>query len=54
MIQGAMTTHGYVAGYYMDDLDNSNVEEQYRLLYDLPDGRFVAPQVKRRIFYKGE
>lgn len=49
-----MTTHGYVAGYYIDDLDSLDVEEQYRLLYDLPDGRFVAPQVKRRMFYKGE
>ncbi|KAI4923857.1 hypothetical protein J4E85_008014 [Alternaria conjuncta] len=49
-----MTTHGYVANYYIDDLDNFNLEEQYRLLYDLPDGRYVAPQVKRRMFYKGE
>ena len=54
MIQSAMTTHGYVANCYIDDLDNFNLEEQYRLLDDLPDGRFVAPQVKRRMFYKGE
>jgi len=52
--RGAMNTHGYVANYYIDDLDNFHVEEQYRLLYDLPDGRFIAPQVKRRMFYKGE
>ena len=54
MIRSDVTTHGYVAHYYIDDLDNFNVEEQYRLLYDLPDGRYVAPQVKRRMFYKGE
>jgi len=52
--RGAMTTHGYVTNYYIDDLDNFNIEEHYHLLYDLPDGRFVAPQVKRRMFYKGE
>ncbi|KAI4654983.1 uncharacterized protein J4E78_007162 [Alternaria triticimaculans] len=54
MIRSTMTTHGYVADYYVDDLDNFNIEEQYRLLDDLPDGRFVAPQVKRRMFYNGE
>ena len=54
MIRSALTTHGHVANYYINDLDNFNVEEQYRLLDDLPDGRFVAPQVKRRMFYKGE
>jgi len=43
MSRSDMTTHGYVADYYIDDLDNFNVEEQYRLLHDLPDGRFVAP-----------
>ncbi|KAI4649702.1 hypothetical protein J4E93_004022 [Alternaria ventricosa] len=54
MIRSDMTTHGYVAHYYINDLDKLNVEEQYRLLYDLPDGRYVAPQDKRRMFYKGE
>jgi len=54
MIPSATTTHGYVAHYYINNLDNFNVQEQYRLLYDLPDGRFVAPQVRQRMFYRGE
>ncbi|KAI4948349.1 hypothetical protein J4E91_005771 [Alternaria rosae] len=28
--------------YYIDDIDAFTLEEQYRLLYDLPNGRFVA------------
>jgi hypothetical protein len=49
-----MNMHGYVAEYFIDDIDSFTLEEQYRLLYDLPDGRFVAPEVKRRMFYKSE
>jgi hypothetical protein len=49
-----MCTHGYIADYYIDDIDAFTLEQQYRMLHDLPDGRFVAPQVKRRMFYKGE
>lgn len=49
-----MTIHGYIADYYIEDIDAFTLEEQYRLLYDLPNSRFVALQVKRRIFYKGE
>jgi hypothetical protein len=49
-----MNIPGYVAEHFIDDIDSFTLEQQYRLLYDLPDGRFVAPEVKRRKFYKSE
>lgn len=49
-----MTIHSYVADQYIDDIAFYAPEEQYRLLYDLPDGRLIAPEVSRRIFLNGE
>lgn len=50
----AMNILSYIAEHFIDYIDSYTLEEQYRLLYNLPDGRFVAPEVKRRMFYKGE
>ncbi|KAG9195761.1 hypothetical protein G6011_00882 [Alternaria panax] len=49
-----MNFHGYIAERFLDEIDSYTPEEQYYLLYDLPDGRHVAPEVKHRMLYKGE
>jgi hypothetical protein len=49
-----MNVHGYVAEHFLDDIDSFTPRERYRLLYDLPDGRHVAPEVERRMLYHGE
>ncbi|OAG14451.1 hypothetical protein CC77DRAFT_1025857 [Alternaria alternata] len=49
-----MSFHGYIAERFLSDIDAFTPEQQYRILYDLPDDRYVAPEVKYRMFCKGE
>ncbi|RAR02088.1 hypothetical protein DDE83_008694 [Stemphylium lycopersici] len=50
----AMAEYGYVATHHLRHIDFCELERQYRLLRDLPDGRFVTPEIKRRMFHMGE
>ena len=54
IIRTAMNIPSYIAEHFVDYIDSYTPEEQYRQLYNLPDGRFIAPEVKHRMFYKGE
>lgn len=49
-----MGFHGHIAERFLSDIDAFTPEQQHRILYDLPDGRYVAPKVKYRMFCKGE
>ena len=49
-----MSSHDYIAERFLNYIDAFTPEQQYRTLYDLPDGRYVAPEVKYRMFCKGE
>ncbi|KAH6868805.1 hypothetical protein BKA58DRAFT_441233 [Alternaria rosae] len=42
-----MAIHGYIADYYIDDIDAFTLEEQYRLLYDLPNVSEALEHVRR-------
>ncbi|KAF1939226.1 hypothetical protein EJ02DRAFT_352829, partial [Clathrospora elynae] len=44
----------YVASHYLDYIDTFPLEQQYRLLHDLPDSHFIGPEVKRQISYYGK
>lgn len=49
-----MSSHDYIAERFLNYIDAFTPEQQHRILYDLPDGRYVAPEVKYRMFCKGE
>ncbi|KAF2243524.1 hypothetical protein BU26DRAFT_523807 [Trematosphaeria pertusa] len=41
------------ANFYLEGIDSLPLEHQYRLLRDLPGGRFLSPEVKLRMYRDG-